>query len=82
MSDGSIRPGVDSATQEPIDLITAYQLAGSDDEVLKKRIACEACPGHVVVEVFSHTILCKLLLVLLECNHLKWCLLHLKTKED
>ena len=46
MSDGSIRPGVDSATQKPIDLITAYQLAGSDDEVLKKRIACEACPGH------------------------------------
>ena len=46
MSDGSIRPGVDSATQEPIDLITAYQLAGSDDEVLKKRIACEACHGH------------------------------------
>ena len=46
MSDGSIRPGVDSATQEPIDLITAYQLAGSDDEALKKRIACEACPGH------------------------------------
>ncbi|MDC1023001.1 dihydroxy-acid dehydratase [Alphaproteobacteria bacterium] len=46
MSDGSIRPGVDSITKEPIDLITAYQLAGSDDEVLKKRIACEACPGH------------------------------------
>ena len=46
MSDGSIRPGVDSVTKEPIDLITAYQLAGSDDEVLKKRIACEACPGH------------------------------------
>ena len=46
MSDGSIRPGVDSATEEPIDIITAYQLAGSNDEVLKKRIACEACPGH------------------------------------
>ena len=46
MSDGSIRPGVDSVTKEPIDLITAYQLAGSDDEALKKRIACEACPGH------------------------------------
>ena len=46
MSDGSIRPGVDSVTKEPIDLITAYQLAGSDDEELKKRIACEACPGH------------------------------------
>ncbi|MDG2096699.1 MAG: dihydroxy-acid dehydratase [Paracoccaceae bacterium] len=45
MSDGSIRPGIDSVTKEPIDLITSYQLAGSDDEALKKRIACEACPG-------------------------------------
>ena len=32
-------------TKEPIDLITSYQLAGSEDEALKKRIACEACPG-------------------------------------
>ena len=46
MSDGSIKPGIDSITKEPIDLITAYQLAGSDDEELKKRIACEACPGY------------------------------------
>ena len=46
MSDGSIRPGTDSKTGEPIDLITAYQLAGSDDEVLKTRIAKEACPGY------------------------------------
>lgn len=45
MSDGSIRPGKDSVTGEDIDLITAYQLAGSDDEKLKKRIAVEACPG-------------------------------------
>ena len=45
MSDGSIRPGVDSATGESIDLITAFQLAGSDDEALKSRIAREACPG-------------------------------------
>ena len=45
MSDGSIRPGVDSKTKETIDLITSYQLAGSDDAELKKRIACEACPG-------------------------------------
>ncbi len=45
MSDGSIRPGVDSVTGESIDLITAYQLAGSDDESLKSRIAKEACPG-------------------------------------
>ena len=45
MSDGSIRPGVDSVTGESIDLITAYQLAGSDDEALKSRVAREACPG-------------------------------------
>ena len=46
MSDGSIRPGIDSVTKEPIDIITSYQLAGSDDDELKKRIACEACPGY------------------------------------
>ncbi|MBD33951.1 MAG: dihydroxy-acid dehydratase, partial [SAR116 cluster bacterium] len=46
MSDGSIRPGTDSVTGESIDLITAYQLAGSDDEELKTRIAKEACPGY------------------------------------
>jgi dihydroxy-acid dehydratase len=45
MSDGSIRPGKDSQTGESIDLITAYQMAGSDDEALKTRIAREACPG-------------------------------------
>jgi dihydroxy-acid dehydratase len=45
MSDGSIRPGTDSKTGESIDLITAYQMAGSDDEELKTRIAREACPG-------------------------------------
>ena len=45
MSDGSIRPGVDSKTKEAIDIITGYQIAGSSDEETKKRIACEACPG-------------------------------------
>jgi dihydroxy-acid dehydratase len=45
MSDGSIRPGKDSQTGESIDLITAYQMAGSDNEALKTRIAREACPG-------------------------------------
>ena len=49
MSDGSIRPGIDSVTKEPIDLITSYQLAGSEDEALKKRIACEACPGFCLL---------------------------------
>ena len=46
MSDGSIRPGIDSVLKEPIDIITSFQSAGSDDEELKKRIACEACPGY------------------------------------
>ena len=46
MSDGPIRPGQDSVTQEPIDIITGFQVAGSDDEAYKKRIACEACPGY------------------------------------
>ncbi|MDC1111625.1 dihydroxy-acid dehydratase [Alphaproteobacteria bacterium] len=45
MSDGPIRPGTDSVTNEPLDIISSYQIAGSDDEELKKRIACEACPG-------------------------------------
>ncbi|MED5519545.1 MAG: dihydroxy-acid dehydratase, partial [Pseudomonadota bacterium] len=46
MSDGSIRPGTDSVTGEAIDLVTSYQLAGSDDADLKRRIALESCPGY------------------------------------
>jgi dihydroxy-acid dehydratase len=46
MSDGPIRPGMDSVTHEPIDIVTGFQVAGSDDEALKKRVACEACPGY------------------------------------
>ena len=45
MSDGPIRPGIDSVTNEPLDIVSSYQVAGSDDEEFKKRIACEACPG-------------------------------------
>jgi dihydroxy-acid dehydratase len=45
MSDGSIRPGVDSVSGEAIDIISSYQIAGSDDEGLKRRIAMESCPG-------------------------------------
>ena len=44
MSDGSIRPGKDSITGEPLDIISSYQIAGSRDEKLKK-IALESCPG-------------------------------------
>ena len=46
MSDGPIRPGLDSVTTEPIDIITGFQVAGSSDEEMKKRVACEACPGY------------------------------------
>ena len=46
MSDGPIRPGMDSVTNEPIDIVTGFQVAGSDDEALRKRVACEACPGY------------------------------------
>ncbi len=45
MSDGPIRPGIDSVTKERIDIISGFQVAGSDDEEMKKRIACESCPG-------------------------------------
>lgn len=46
MSDGPIRPGIDSETKEVIDLVTAYQVAGHPDEAYRARIACEACPGY------------------------------------
>lgn len=46
MSDGPIRPGRDSETEEPIDIVTGFQVAGHPDAEYKKRIACEACPGY------------------------------------
>ena len=46
MSDGPIHPGRDSVTNEPLDIVSGFQVAGSHDEELKKRIACEACPGY------------------------------------
>ena len=46
MSDGPIRPGTDSETNEPIDIISGFQIAGHDDAGVKKRVACEACPGY------------------------------------
>lgn len=45
MSDGTIRPGTDSVTEQRIDIISGFQVAGSNDEEMKNRIACEACPG-------------------------------------
>ncbi len=46
MSDGPIRPGMDSVTNESIDIITGFQVAVSPDEEMKKRVAFEACPGY------------------------------------
>ena len=45
MSDGTIRPGMDPATGDPLDIISAYQLAGHPDIELRSRISAHACPG-------------------------------------
>jgi dihydroxy-acid dehydratase len=46
MSDGPIRPAKDSRSNEMLDIVAAFQVAGSDDEEYKKHIACAACPGY------------------------------------
>ncbi|MEM1046801.1 MAG: dihydroxy-acid dehydratase [Pseudomonadota bacterium] len=46
MSDGSIHPAIDSRSNEPIDLVTAYQVAGHEDPEYRKHISCTACPGY------------------------------------
>jgi dihydroxy-acid dehydratase len=45
MSDGSIHPGIDPVTGEALDIVSAYQAAGSHDAVHRDRVACHACPG-------------------------------------
>ena len=45
MSDGSIRPGIDSRTGEPIDIISCFQ-AATEPPQERRRIALEASPGH------------------------------------
>jgi dihydroxy-acid dehydratase len=46
MSDGSIHPGVDPKSNNPVDLVTAYQAAGNKDEEQRMHISCIACPGY------------------------------------
>jgi dihydroxy-acid dehydratase len=46
MSDGPIRPGTDPKTGEPLDIISAYQVAGHPDAAYRHHIACHACPGQ------------------------------------
>ena len=54
MSDGPIRPGRDSASEQPIDIISAFQIAGHADDDYKQRIAREACPGYGSVRRHVH----------------------------
>ena len=45
MSDGSIHPGKDPKSGEPLDIVSAYQVAGHPDPEHRHHIACHACPG-------------------------------------
>jgi dihydroxy-acid dehydratase len=45
MSDGSIRPGIDSRTGEPIDIVSCFQ-AAAEPAAERRRVALEASPGH------------------------------------
>src|SRR5262245_43708572 len=45
LSDGSIRPGVDPATGERLDIVAAFQCAGDPDAAKRARLALNACPG-------------------------------------
>jgi dihydroxy-acid dehydratase len=46
MSDGPIHPGTDPKTGEPLDIVSAYQVAGHPDAAHRHHIACHACPGY------------------------------------
>ncbi len=45
LSDGSIKPGEDPESRESIDIVSAFQVAGSDDQEKKDRFALNACCG-------------------------------------
>ena len=45
LSDGSIHPGIDPETDQPIDLVSAFQMADQPDDV-RTRYALHACPGQ------------------------------------
>lgn len=46
MSDGAIHPGKEPNTGEPLDIVSAYQVAGHPDPEYRHLIACNACPGY------------------------------------
>ena len=45
MSDGSIHPGKDPDSNQTLDIVSAYQVAGHEDPEYRHKIACAACPG-------------------------------------
>jgi dihydroxy-acid dehydratase len=45
MSDGSIRPGTDSVTGEPIDIVSCFQ-AAEEPPAERRRLALGGSPGH------------------------------------
>lgn len=46
LSDGSIKPGHDPETDESIDIVSAFQIAGDHDQEKKNRVALNACCGQ------------------------------------
>ncbi|MEY2469024.1 MAG: dihydroxy-acid dehydratase [Actinomycetota bacterium] len=46
LSDGSIKPGIDPATGDRIDLVSGFQYAGDPDPETRTRVALHACPGQ------------------------------------
>ncbi|HSA84193.1 MAG TPA: dihydroxy-acid dehydratase [Patescibacteria group bacterium] len=46
LSDGPIHPGHDPETDEPIDIVTGFQVAGDQDQKKKNRVALNACCGQ------------------------------------
>lgn len=45
-SDGAIRPGIDPATGERLDLVSAFQWASDPSTEVRARVALHACPGQ------------------------------------
>ncbi|MEY2471534.1 MAG: dihydroxy-acid dehydratase [Actinomycetota bacterium] len=46
LSDGTIKPGRDPETGDPLDIISGFQVAGDPDPELRTRVALHACPGQ------------------------------------
>ena len=46
MSDGPIKPGIDPATRDRLDIIVAFQNAADPDQGVRDRIALHSCPGY------------------------------------